>query len=132
MADKLISQGNYKPLGGDPMDSESETEQVGWLPPKVQIERMMVTGERLRAWKREYYDYEAGEKIPEDPGFVKVRDPNYDMADAHQDMLLLRRKMKLQERGASKKIEDDEKSLDKDLKEDDNEVEAPEEPVAEA
>ena len=48
----LISQGNYTPPPGEEMDPESKTEQGGYLTTKMQVDRMLMAGERLFSFKK--------------------------------------------------------------------------------
>lgn len=56
----------------------SKTEQAGYIPPKVQIERMILAGERLAASRKEEFDSELNGELIGDP----TRVPGFDMADA--------------------------------------------------
>lgn len=66
-----------KEKGGGP----SKTEQAGYIPPKIQIERMILAGERLVQARQEEFSPvgEDGEPV-EDP----TRAPGFDEADAFQ------------------------------------------------
>lgn len=58
----------------------SKTEQSGYIPPNVQIERMIQAGMRLND-SRMGYEFGADEEVPHD--YVDpTRNPNFDLADA--------------------------------------------------
>lgn len=61
----------------------SMTEQSGCIPPKIQIENILMAGERLAEYRRNMYDFGYGETVDEsfeDP----TRNVGFDMADASE------------------------------------------------
>ncbi len=80
----LVSQGNYVAVEGDIMDEDNITEQAGYIPAKIQVERLIIAGKRLDEYKKEMYDFSPEDKVG-DPEVIKVRDPNYDLADGFKD-----------------------------------------------
>lgn len=68
------------------IDPHSETEQAGYIPPQVQIENMILAGQRLDASRRALYDFDSEEDIDED-AYDPTRSGNYDLADASQASL---------------------------------------------
>lgn len=67
------------------------TEQAGYRDAKTQIEQMMIAGERLQAFRREYFD------LPEGVGDADIdpmRKPGIDLAEASQVGRELARRMK--------------------------------------
>jgi len=61
--------------------SPSKAESAGYIPPKIQIENMILAGKRLDDARKEQYDFGPDDKI--DENFVDpTRNPNFDMADA--------------------------------------------------
>ena len=68
---------------GEDISPESKTEQAGYIPPQVQIERMMMSGAALNNYRREQYDFGSEDEI-DDTVSVPVRDPNFDLADGTQ------------------------------------------------
>lgn len=65
------------------LDSKSETEQAGYIPPQIQIENMILAGERLNQSRKEMYDFSSPDEIDED-AFDPTRRGNFDLADASQ------------------------------------------------
>lgn len=68
---------------GEDISPESKTEQAGYIPPQIQIERMMMSGAALNNYRREQYDFGSEEEI-DDTVSIPVRDPNFDLADGTQ------------------------------------------------
>ena len=50
---------NQEPGGG-----EKITESAGYIPIKVQVETMLIVGQRLGEYRAEKYDYAGGEEVP--------------------------------------------------------------------
>ena len=65
------------------LDSKSETEQAGYIPPQIQIENMMLAGQRLDQSRKALYDFSSEDEIDED-AFDPTRRGNFDLADASQ------------------------------------------------
>ena len=65
------------------LDSKSETEQAGYIPPQIQIENMILAGERLNQSRKEQYDFASADEIDED-AYDPTRSGNFDLADATQ------------------------------------------------
>ena len=65
------------------LDPHSETEQAGYIPPQVQIENMMLAGQRLDQSRKAMFDFASEEEIDED-AFDPTRRGNFDLADASQ------------------------------------------------
>ena len=82
---RKIDDGKFKKLPIVTPDPESETEQSGYIPPKVQIENMILAGQRLDH-ARSLYDFESEDDIDEDL-YDPTRAANYDLADATQSAL---------------------------------------------
>ena len=82
---RKLDDAKYKKLPIITPDSESETEQAGYIPPKVQIENMILAGQRLDN-ARSQYDFESEDDIDEDL-YDPTRAANYDLADATQSAL---------------------------------------------
>lgn len=99
MSDKIIVRDVLSalrdPYLGQQMDDEVITEQAGYIPPHVQIENMILAGERLNE-SRGLYDFDSEDDIDEslsDP----TRSVNYDMADASQSALAVDARLRDQE-----------------------------------
>lgn len=87
--------GNYAPPPGDEQDPTSKTEQTGYVPPKLQIEMLTMAGKNLKKYRQELFDLEwQGDLDPEDIDVIRVRDRGYDIADAFQDSLYIKMKVK--------------------------------------
>ena len=65
------------------LDPHSETEQAGYIPPQVQIENMMLAGQRLDQSRKALYDFPSEDEIDED-AYDPTRRGNFDLADASQ------------------------------------------------
>ena len=65
------------------LDPHSETEQAGYIPPQVQIENMMLAGQRLDQSRKAMYDFASEDEIDEDAS-DPTRRGNFDLADASQ------------------------------------------------
>ena len=63
---------------------ERITESAGYIPPKRQIEEMILAGKRLSEFRAEMYDYPDAKSVPEDIQIDPTRSPAFDMADATQ------------------------------------------------
>ena len=63
------------------LDPHSETEQAGYIPPQVQIENMILAGQRLDESRRAQFDFESADDIDED-AYDPTRSGNFDLADA--------------------------------------------------
>ena len=59
------------------------TETAGYIPADVQIQDMIAAGMRLGEYRREMYDFDANEEIPED--FMDItRIPGVDVVDVER------------------------------------------------
>lgn len=68
---------------GEKGGGEKLVESAGYIPADVQIEQMIMAGQRLGDFRRENYDYDLEEEpIMED--MDPTRSPNFDLADASQ------------------------------------------------
>ena len=65
------------------LDSQSKTEQAGYIPPQIQIENMILAGERLNQTRMDMYDFSSADEIDED-AYDPTRRANFDLADASQ------------------------------------------------
>nr|WAE43910.1 MAG: hypothetical protein [Microviridae sp.] len=81
------------------------TEQAGYIPPKVQIENMILAGQRL-AESRGQYDWPDGEEIDENAS-DPTRSPNYDIADAFQDGEALKGRLKASQTAQDQRTADE-------------------------
>ena len=63
------------------LDSQSKTEQAGYIPPQIQIENMILAGERLNQTRMDMYDFSSADEIDED-AYDPTRRANFDLADA--------------------------------------------------
>lgn len=67
-----------KEVGGGP----SIVEVSGYIPTKIQVENMLIAGQRLNEYRREQYDYSEGDSVPDDIVPDPTRNPEFDLADA--------------------------------------------------
>ena len=71
---------------------KSKVETAGYIPAKMQIENMILAGQRLAEYRQGLYDF--GPNDPDDDSFYDpTRRPNYDMAEAAQDALSVSRRL---------------------------------------
>ena len=85
----MVSQYNYKSPKGEVNSGIPIVETAGYIPAKIQIENMILAGQRLSDYRREMYDF--GYDEPDDETFDDpTRHPNFDMADASAYMRRLR------------------------------------------
>lgn len=60
---------------------ETMTERAGYIPPKIQIEQMILAGVRLDQQRKDLYDFTEDQE--DDGTFMDpTREPGYDLADA--------------------------------------------------
>ena len=67
-----------KEVGGGPRIVEAS----GYIPTKIQVENMLLAGQRLNEYRREQYDYSEGDSVPDDVVPDPTRSPEFDLADA--------------------------------------------------
>lgn len=91
---RKLDDAKFKKLPIVTPDPESETEQSGYIPPKVQIENMILAGQRLDH-ARSQYDFESEDDIDDDL-YDPTRSGNYDLADATQSALDVEARLKEQ------------------------------------
>ena len=75
---------------GEKLSEGSDVEQIGYVDVKKQVEAFIDAGRRLDNYRKELYDI-APNATPEEEDEAVIdptRNPNYDMADASQDMLI--------------------------------------------
>ena len=65
------------------LSDEIVTEQAGYIPPKIQIENMILAGQRLNMSRLEQYDFTSEAEIDED-AVDPTRSGNFDLSDASQ------------------------------------------------
>jgi hypothetical protein len=100
--EKFVTPYNYFPPLPEENGGEMVTEQAGYIPPKVQIENMILAGQRLSEYRREMYDFSSEEE--DDGEFVDpTRRPNFDLVDATE--LVRNASESLKKSAAKKKAE---------------------------
>lgn len=67
-----------KEVGGGPRIVEAS----GYIPTKIQVENMLLAGQRLNEYRKEQYDYSDGDSVPDDVVPDPTRSPGFDLADA--------------------------------------------------
>lgn len=78
---------------GEKIPRKSKTETAGYIPPKKQIESMMLAGIRLDIARKEMFDIPAGSTNASEPSVDPTRKPGeYDLADYTRDKFLLEQK----------------------------------------
>lgn len=87
------------------LDSKSVTEQAGYIPPQIQIENMILAGQRLDAARRDMYDFSSEDEIDED-AYDPTRRGNFDLADATQMAMEAEANLRDQARKASQTAQD--------------------------
>jgi len=100
---EVFDQFNPPPYDGAVMGGETLVESEGYIPAERQIENMLIAGERLVAGRKEAnaYDYAPGDPI-EGEIDIRTRRPNYDMADASQDLMEVNARLASQKEAADK------------------------------
>lgn len=77
----FLTKWNTTPDKGETNSGEIITEKAGYIPPKQQIQSMILAGQRLNEYRKELYDtMDPTEDIDIDP----TRDKAFDLADATQ------------------------------------------------
>lgn len=81
------------------------TETAGYVPPRIQIEQMILAGQRLALSREEMFDqiWDPAMNDDQEPEADPTRRPNYDMVDASAAALALKSKMIKAEREARRK-----------------------------
>lgn len=90
---------------GEEFDPVSKTEQSGYIPPKIQIEQMMYSGQKLSGFRKEMFDLSNGE---DDGEIDPTRSKSLDLAEASQMGMEIARKLKARQ----KRIEERKKMLE--------------------
>ena len=67
-----------KEVGGGPRIVEAS----GYIPTKIQVENMLLAGQRLNEYRKEQYDFSDGDSVPDDVVPDPTRDSRFDLADA--------------------------------------------------
>lgn len=94
---------NRKKNNPERNEGEYLVEKGSYIPAKQQIENLMLAGSRLEAYRREMYDL--GPDDEDDGRTDPTRRPNYDLADAHQDLVDAEARIKAQGIAAKRKNE---------------------------
>lgn len=71
---------------------EQITETAGYIPADVQIQDMIAAGMRLGEYRREMYDFDANEEVPEEY-FDPTRSPGVDVVDVERAGLAINAKI---------------------------------------
>lgn len=85
---------------------ELKTEMKGYIPPRAQVENLILSGKKLVEYRREAYDFGVDEKIDdtfEDP----TRNPDFDLADAGNLASGANERLLAQEMEAKKKLQEE-------------------------
>lgn len=75
----------FEPVPEAQMSAEVITETTGYVPPEIRIKEMIQSGQALRAFREENYDFPFGEEVPDDY-FDPTRAHGYDQDDAFEDL----------------------------------------------
>lgn len=78
-----VNDAKAKPPTYEKLSSELLTEQAGYVPPKIQIENMILAGRRLNEARLNQFDFPNEESIDENAS-DPTRSGNFDLADASQ------------------------------------------------
>lgn len=87
---------NQEPGGG-----EKITESAGYIPIKVQVETMLIAGQRLGEYRAEKYDYAGGEEVPDDVVPDPTRSGSFDLADGTQMGMTVKERLVEQQKRAA-------------------------------
>jgi len=102
----LFTHWRRPPKNPEVMDPLTKTESAGYIPPKTQIENLIMAGKRLQDWRKEMYDFPDSKDIDEsfeDP----TRGPGYDLADASRDAQAVASRLNAQARAVKTKESND-------------------------
>lgn len=97
---------NVEEYKGEPGGGEVITEQSGYIPPQVQIEQMILAGQRLDQARKEMFDAEDITEIN------PLRRPGIDMAEVSQLALETQKSLIDQKTKAELKAIDDKKAAE--------------------
>jgi len=89
------------------LSDEILTEVAGYISAKQRIENLLFAGQRLLQSRSEMYDY-TGEP-PEDDQLDPSRSPNFDLADATQNLLNVEARAKQKQRNKASEVVNDKK-----------------------
>lgn len=96
---------------GEPGGGKQITESAGYIPIRVQVENMLLAGERLGEYRREKYDFGEGVEIPDDVVPDPTRSASFDMADGSQIARVTAANLSAQAREAKKKADENSAAL---------------------
>lgn len=88
------------------------TESAGYIPVRVQVENMIIAGERLGEYRREKYDFGEGTEVDLEADPDPTRSPAFDMADATYLARETSARLKAQANAAKEKIDADKAALE--------------------
>ena len=93
---------------------EQVTETAGYIPADIQIEDMLAAGMRLGEYRREMYDFDANEEVPED--FMDpTRSPGVDVVDVQNAALAVNSRI-VEAQELLKKAEEEKAALEAEKK----------------
>lgn len=84
-------------------DQVTMTETAGYIPAQLQIKRLVDAGKQHLLNKSQAYDYPEG--APDDGYLAPDRRRNYDIADAHQELMATKANFKSRKKRESAEIE---------------------------
>lgn len=96
---------NRPEFKGEPGGGKQITESAGYIPIRVQVENMIIAGERLGEFRREKYDFGEGMEVPDDVSPDPTRSASFDMADASTLARNLKSSLKAQAAEAKRKAD---------------------------
>lgn len=102
---------NRPKVNAEPGGGEKITESAGYIPIKVQVESMLIAGQRLGEYRAEKYDFQSGEEVPDDVEPDPTRSGSFDLADATQMGMKVKQRLAEQQKRAAIAAREQEKVL---------------------
>jgi len=87
---------------GEDNSGEELVETSGYISAEVQIENMILAGERLDEYRRQMYDYPEGLKEGEEAKLDPTRRKGFDVIDAQREVERIKRSLKDEEKKGNK------------------------------
>ena len=92
-----VTKQNYSQPNGLKCTDESKTEQTGWLPPQLQVQRLVDAGQRLDDYRKFVYDFQNMDEIP-DSEVEQYIDPTRESDFDLSDITRIKREIRIREK----------------------------------
>jgi len=103
--EKFKTQYDKNDIVKEKNSGEIITEQAGYIPSQIQIENMILAGQRLDNYRKEQFDLNDEDFDEFDVEMDPTRNGNYDLADAFKDQQKVSNSLKKQAADAAAKSE---------------------------